>query len=397
MLDELIVIRNKLSLISYAPNEISGSISPNKDDLITLQHLAENNCVETFVKVGSKNKPINQLQIGDSAEIKIYPLNLKGEKYFENEGDLIESVGQKYPNYLYYVHSLKYKSDNPSKPPIIRYFEEISQLIEFLVDISDYQKQLGNYKELVFFQAKQLVISTEYTAANINEIYNVSDLISHINSSADKEERRIIFTNELIAFLEKVLPISQRFKFLIKNFNDVFLIYKKSHSLYLEKYSYQKFKSEIDKEIIEYSKKIQSVINDAQGKLVAIPAAFLLIIGQFDLTGKKLFFNIALLLSSLVFSILLEVLLRNQFSALEFISDDVKRFKNNFDVKKASVIGDDFNAIFYKIDILYKKQKGYLSIIRYLVWLSPLFALCLFLISLIDNSVLCILMSILGR
>ncbi len=209
---------------------------------------------------------------------------------------------------------------------------------------------------------------------------DITVLISHINDSADKEERKIIFINELIASLMKIPELKNRFKHLLKNFDDLFLNYKKSHSLYLEKYSYTKFKSELDKEIIEYSKKIQSVINDAQGKLVAIPVAFLLIIGQFDLTGEKLYFNLALILSAFVFSILLEVLLRNQFSALEFIKDDVSRFEGSIDEKKISVLGDDLSKAFLKLQGLYDKQKCYLNIIRFLVWLSPVFAIGLFIL-----------------
>jgi hypothetical protein len=167
--------------------------------------------------------------------------------------------------------------------------------------------------------------------------------------------------------------------------------------LYLEKYSYTKFKSELDKEIIEYSKKLQSVINDAQSKLVAIPVAFLLIIGQFDLTGVKLYFNLALVLSAFVFSVLLEVLLRNQFSSLEFISDDVNRFESSVDEKKITLLGNDFTKTFIKIRSLYNNQKRYLNVIRTLVWLTPFFAICLFFLSLVNNTFICILRSFFER
>jgi hypothetical protein len=225
------------------------------------------------------------------------------------------------------------------------------------------------------------VITTEYDVIDLAELKNIDALISHISDSADKEERKIIFINELIASLMKIPELKNRFKHLLKNFDDLFLNYKRSHSLYLEKYSYTKFKSEIDKEIIEYSKKIQSVINDAQSKLVAIPVAFLLIVGQFDLTDEKFYFNLALILSAFVFSILLEVLLRNQFSALAFISEDVTRFESSIDEKKVAVLGNDFTKTFSKLRVLYKRQKCYLHIIRLLIWLTPVFAIALFLLS----------------
>jgi hypothetical protein len=107
-----------------------------------------------------------------------------------------------------------------------------------------------------------------------------------------------------------------------------------------------------------------------------------LIIGQFDLSGEKLQMNVALVLSSFVFSVLLEVLLRNQFSALSFVKEDINRFKISVDDKKVSVLGPIFTVTFEKIFKLHKRQKYYLNIIRCLVWLTPFFAIGLLALSL---------------
>ncbi|MEJ7676841.1 MAG: hypothetical protein WKG06_02970 [Segetibacter sp.] len=330
MLDDFIYIRQKINPISILVNEIVGELTPDANEIQKLKNLSVGNCIEGFVLVGGKNKSIDQLTTGQEIQIQLYPLKLTTERYFETFPELLKFSSQNYPDNRFYVHSISFDSNSNLKPKEIQNYEVTTQLIAFLISISDYQKE----RELVFFQAKQLVITTEYDVADLSELTNVGALITHITDSADKEERKIIFINELIASLMKIPELKNRFRHLLKNFEDLFVNYKKSHSLYLEKYSYTKFKSELDKEIIEYSKKIQSVINDAQTKLVAIPVAFLLIIGQFDLTGEKLYFNLALILSALVFSVLLEVLLRNQFSALEFISDDVTRFKSSVDEKK---------------------------------------------------------------
>lgn len=393
MLDDFIYIRQKIKPVSISANEIVGKLTPDANEIQKLINLSLGNCLEDFVLVEGKNKSINQIAAGKEIQIQLYPYNLANEKYFETLEELLIFASQKFPDNRFYVHSINFDSNSDTKPQEIQNYESTTRLIAFLISISDYQKE----RELVFFQTKQLVFSTDYDATDLYELTNVGDLISHITDSADKEERKIIFINELIASLMKIPEMKNRFKHLLKNFEDLFVNYKKSHSLYLEKYSYTKFKSEIDKEIIDYSKKLQSVINDAQSKLVAIPVAFLLIIGQLDLTGKKLYFNLALILSALVFSILLEVLLRNQFSTLEFISDDVKRFKDSVDVKKVIVLGDDFTQTFTKIRKLHDQQKCYLNIIRVLVWLTPIFAIGLFILSLMNNTLICILKNFLGK
>jgi len=387
MLNEFILIRKKLNLIAVNANEITGKITPDANDILKLQTLSAGSCLDNFVSSEGKNKSVDNISAGQEIEIKLYPLQLKNEKYYETVEELLKVCSQEYPDNRFYVHSINFDSAKTAKPQLIQNYEATTQLIAFLLSISDYQKE----RELVFFQAKQLLITTDYNVSDLAELKNVAALISHITDSADKEERKIIFINELIASLMKIPELKNRFKHLLKNFEDLFVNYKKSHSLYLEKYSYTKFKSELDKEIIEYSKKIQSVINDAQSKLVAIPVAFLLIIGQFDLTGEKLYFNLALILSAFVFSVLIEVLLRNQFSALDFIKDDVTRFQSSVDEKKISVLGEDFTATFAKLQVIYDKQKCYLNIIRVLVWLSPIFAIGLFILSLANNTFICIL------
>jgi hypothetical protein len=104
-----------------------------------------------------------------------------------------------------------------------------------------------------------------------------------------------------------------------------------------------------------------------------------------------------LVLSAFVFSVLLEVLLRNQFSALDFVKDDIDRFKNSVDDKKIKILGDDFTIVFTKINTLHSKQKCYLNIIRLLVWLTPVFAISLFILSLTNNTILCILRNLISR
>ena len=391
MLNHFIHIRKKINLISVSSNEIIGTLTPDNDDILILKELSNGNCIDGFVLVEGKNKPIEQIIPGNEIEVNLYPLKLSTEKYYETVEELIKKSSQEYPVNRFYVHSINFDSSIDAQPSVIQNYEATTKLIDFLQNISDYQKET----ELVFFQSKQLVITTDYDANDLTELKDITILISHILDSVDKEERKIIFRNELISSLIKLPEIKNRFKYLLMNFDSIFSNYNKSYSLYLEKYSYTKFKSELDNEIIEYSKKIQSVINDAQSKLVAIPIAFLLIIGQFDLTGEKLYFNIALILSAFVFSILLEILLRNQFSALEFISDDIKQFKSSIDEKKIEVLGINFENIFTKINGLYSKQKCYLGIIRILVWLTPIFAIGLFMLSLLNNSFICIIKSFL--
>lgn len=364
-------------------------------DLTDLSALVESECMENLVLVEGKHRIVSELTSGQNAEITLFPLNIKDSNYFENEEDYLNRNKTSIPESPSYIHSLKYSSSSSSKPSFITRHEEIVSLIQLLKDLSNYQKNHGNVHELVFFQNEVLVLVTDYSLEATGKSYDSKYLVEHIQNSDDKDERKLLFINELIAFLSNIGGIHERFKFLLTNFEDFISSYRASHALYLKKYSFQKFKSELDKEIIDASKRLQSVINDAQSKLVAIPAALLLVVSSFDVNGEKKFYNIALVVSSIVFGVLLDVLIRNQFASLEFIKEDVNRFKNTFDKKKITVLGQVFDEVFMKLSTLHTKQTRYLWTIRVLIWIIPLTACSLFLISLSLKPALSLMLKLL--
>ncbi len=199
MLDNFIHIRKNIYPISISANEIVGKLTPDANEIQKLKKLSAGNCIEGFVLVDGKNKLIEQITAGQEIQIQLFPLKLTNEKYFETVEELLKFASQNYPDNRFYVHSITFDSNNNARPKEIQNYEATTQLIAFLICISDYQKE----RELVFFQTKQLVITTEYDVADLSELTNVRALITHITDSADKEERKIIFINE--SFLKSFL------------------------------------------------------------------------------------------------------------------------------------------------------------------------------------------------
>lgn len=389
MLQAFVHIRKKVSDSSVTANEIIGTLTPDVDDYRRLKELS-GSCIDEIVKVGSERIYLDDiLTDGKSIEINLYPHRISKGYYFGTVADLINRFSQTLPDHPYYIYELDYYSSilEAPKPIQIVDYENTIKLISLLTEISDYQKPLGNKKELVFFQSKKLVLSTEYTSIDIHSIKSIALLLSHLSTTHDKEERKSIFINELI---NNLLPINNprdRFVMLLVSFDEIFEKYQKGHKFYLEQFSFEKIKSELDNEKIAYANKIQDVINGVQTKLISIPAAFLLIVSQFDLTGEEELKNIALLLSSFIFGYLLDVLIKNQYSALWVISEDLKKFKERFQAKKEQLPVKDFDATFSTISRLYIKQKKNLHIIRFLVWITPAFSLILFLLIQINREI----------
>lgn len=98
MLSEFIQIRKRLTTISIATNEIAGTFVPTLEEIQTLKNLSSKNCIENFVLSQGKNIPVDQLTIGQEVHVKLYPLQLGNEKYFENTDELLKAASQKYPD-----------------------------------------------------------------------------------------------------------------------------------------------------------------------------------------------------------------------------------------------------------------------------------------------------------
>jgi hypothetical protein len=377
MLDKLIEIRKKLLGVAVDGNELRGTIFATAEVIDILKQFELEDCIDPFVEVSNRNMRFDEVPTGSPMSIRVYPGNVKGGKFYETSEAFLKANSERYPDFDFYVHDIHFLSSRDEKPDRIENYASITKLIGFLIEKCDYTYKRTTTTEVIFFTTKKLVMQLGYSTDQLNNKIKIQDLIDYIENSSDKEERKIIFVNELTSLLNKETE-EIRFRYLIANFSIFWQSYRNSITLYLEKYSYQKFKSELNKDALEYTKKIQSVINDAQGKLVAVPAAFIFILGQFDLAGEKMFSNTSLIMGALVFSMLLEVLLRNQYASLDFISDDMMHFQQHIEERKSNILGADVDNIFKTLTKMHRKQLNYLNIIRVLIWSVPAISIIVF-------------------
>ncbi len=257
----------------------------------------------------------------------------------------------------------------------------LTKLIAFLEAAAD--AAVG--PRLIFLQKDSLVITTKHNEDGIPEADDINKFLNFLENNDRKFEVRTMFVSELINFLKDVAVEDDRFAKFLHHFRDFRDAFDKSYCLYLEGYSFHKVKAELDKQLLDLSDKIQSIINDAQNKLVTIPAAFVLILTQFDFTGKKIAFNICLLIAALLFSYLLQILISNQKESLSFVKDSIARFKVDIDAEKTEILQGELKEAFDKVDGRRKKQGQYLVRLQLLIWLVPAFVLVLILLTIFTN------------
>ena len=145
-----------------------------------------------------------------------------------------------------------------------------------------------------------------------------------------------MFLNQFITFL-KTVDENERFSYFIFNIVNYHEKSISSYQYYLRDFSYNKLKVELDSKALEFAQKIQTVINDSQTKLIAIPTVFDLVIATFDFDKILSSKNVGAIISLFIFSILLQLFLDNQRSALKFIKQNIDSYKDTFNGKPIAI------------------------------------------------------------
>jgi hypothetical protein len=381
MLSTFIKIRESLTNVVSARGEIIGLIQPDASNIRDLSELIRDGSVDPLVMRNGKSFSIDQIEPDQIIEVKLFPSQINGGEYFESEKEFLVSHSQLTPSLPYYIFSLQYQSSVSDETLFTSGHKHVVKFINFLKTISSHSVDHDIYWEFIFFQSKELVFTTEYDVDDAKKFSDPKWLIEHVLNSVDHDARKAIIINEMTAILTKIEDRNVRFRRLLSMYEDILSLYKKSFQLYIEKYSFEKLKTEVDKEVVESKKRIAAVLNDAQSKLVAIPAASLIVIGQFDLTGDKQFPNIILLISALVFGCLIDILIRHQLSTLEFINRDVQRFRQKFDREKILSIKNDFDDMLNELTSAFNTQKRSIRFIRCLAWFPFATTVALFIYS----------------
>jgi len=375
LLHTLFSVRAQMQNPKFDMGELSGSITVTPELLPMLEVLSEENVVEDSIVIDGKTLSLKKAAaqtLPRTTDLIIFTKNLPNARYYEGLNDFVVKNLVSKPEVQFGIYRINYISDSDTKPEKFSNYETILSFISLLDSLSDYSnEEIDGSKELIFFHKKKLSFAISYNEKDLRDIPYLAQLKEQMEFAHDREERASIFKSELITSLIDI-PTESRFQNLLATLDNLYDSYLKSHLLYLEKFSYHDLKSEVDKDKLDFTKKIYAVVNDIQSKLIAVPAAYLLVLSQFDFTGQGKWKNLLISIGSVLFAILLETLLRNQFSVLKFIKLEIEHFKNELSNKDTKLNLSDFLTSFGDLNLIIRKQHVYLWIFRVISWLVPI-------------------------
>ena len=370
------ILDNVLQIISSSKVSVENGTLFCNDWIVTnkkiIQCLLDNNCIE-------QNLYIDDISIGDiiSLELSISELYKMGF-YDTYENFILKNKYEFSQNAFYILEDKIYSKDKNNI--FIRKMEIFYYFINSIKGIAKHTFGDFDILNAVISNEKQsVVISFEYSYKDIQnlndeQLKKIDDISNTINGN--NLEKRNLYINEFIDFLQN--KQSDNFKIVLENISELQENCCSAYQYYISNFSSNKLKFEINTKVIDYTTKIQNIINDAQTRLITIPSAFVLAGLALDFNQWNLMLslkNVITIASLFIFCILIQLFLSNQKAILRIIDDDIKDFKTSFKISNSII--EKFNCV----DETLKKQRIRLRIITILLWLIPIFFVLLLIIS----------------
>ncbi|MGJ0755871.1 hypothetical protein ACR75A_12180 [Bacteroides fragilis] len=336
------------------------------------------NCIEQIYDNKGNIIGLSDIQKKQNVRIvfSLYRLNQTG--YYETS-DVFVRKNKIISPASYYIQNIGFQN---SEHIFIQKYHALINFIQSIGDLAKYKEESPDITTCVIIcEQKALILPIIYSG---EDVVNIDFPIEEMNYATElfkknNSEEKLLFINELMEFLSNVTE-ENRFVYLLQNFNEYYSKSIDSFQYYIRNFSYNKLKSELDNAILDYSKKIQSVINDAQSKLIAIPAAFVLAAANIEFDNILSIKNIAILISLYIFALLIGIFLNNQSSVLNMININIQSYKGTFGGN-----GNIVKDAFILVDKELIKQKNRLFVTQFINWGIPALLTLLYIVVFIAN------------
>lgn len=331
-----------------------------------IDYLYDNDCFENGIVP-------DDVKIGMHINLELSLSKLCNLGFYDTCETFIAKNKYETPKMPFYIY------ENSNSDNFRTKYTAVLRFIDVIKHISKHKYfDVNVYYAIVSIDRKSAVICLDYTSKDIEKLDDEKIKQLYFIEKALYEnnfEKQNLFINELIDFVQKhtskLQGIFDHIVELSKNCETAYLYY-------ISDFSSNKLKFEINTKAIEYTSKIQTVINEAQTKLIAIPSAFVLAALALDFDKYILPLNaknIATSLSLFIFAILIQLFLANQKSILRIIESDVNDYKNEFDKNNIELLSERFKCVSGSL----KKQKNRIKTITWILWGIPVLT-CLYLI-----------------
>ena len=344
LLEEIVKLkRDHLKNPLYSNNTLSGSIHVSDNSIIDLLRILDDrNLIDDLVTENKSETYIDDLIIGENISIELALRKDRFCFYFDIY-DLIKFNQNCLPN-PYYIFDEDFLSNEDKTIVKLDVLNNIYDIVDLLKSLADYRDDdLYGGLKLVFIQSRISTFKIKIKPEDLCRDYNfTTELKTQFREgSIGREEKIAIFKNVLITLLHKE---GESFSTILSNWSIICDNYKKSHELYIEGFSIEKIKSEIDNEKINLCEKLHHVLSGLNSRIISVPIGFFLVVSQFDYSGQNELKNIALMIGVIAFLFIEFSLLEDNKSLINSILKTAKEISEKNKIIKESSFFDEIES-----------------------------------------------------
>lgn len=263
---------------------------------------------------------------------------------------------------VFYVLESNYYSKLDEGDSRARQYRDVVSLIKFLEGVADVAQHYADRMVLIFLVKEKLELRVEYGADDLCVLEGLDSFRDEFTLADQHTEQRKSIVKTVLADLLKSIPAEQRFRHLLKVFDEFARRSKDNFQLYVTGFSFEKVREEVEANRLEYTLKINKVFSEIQNQLLAVPAALLLIGSQLRATADSLLNNSVVLAGVFVFSLFMNMLIKNQCNSLSAIQVEISELKHQLELKDKPLVGKLMPA-YTGLDKRYGQQKKALRLV----------------------------------
>ncbi|UPZ16900.1 hypothetical protein [Flavobacterium humidisoli] len=373
------VLSSAISLIKKIESKIfegsfvSGTISLTSECINDVKVLKNRSLIELFT--GNYTSIDNEeldAYLNDDLRIEIKIGDIPNYYYLLDDfvsGNKFECVQNDY-----FIEEINYRKGIDVNSLIAQY-ENNLLIIDFLQNIAENKKTIGHRLELFFYKSgKGADLKIEYDIKQLKK-FNISvpsDIKKQLLDSFSGNDKKQLFINELVIFIEKY---GNSYVKLVENWDNLMSNYEKSYALFISGFSFEKIKTSSNEHFQKLVDRIYDSISKASNYIFGIPIGYILLLNNFDFTGSLILKNLGLLILSLIFFILIRcVLFKNIRESIKAIENDIDDFVQK--IKDVNELQEIYNRLEKLKKQELKKQEMKLSLVKILT--TVIFAITVF-------------------
>lgn len=234
---------------------------------------------------------------------------------------------------LFTVRELAYTTPAEPAPERIQGYLQAVQLWSLMKELADHVVEVPPSLFFIESPTRKIEISLRFEAANLRLLPGLKEFSrDFVRTDLHREQKRDMVRAALIDILgpgRTVLgTLIDKFELFVQQVTGAYAIFAAD-------FSYQKVRSEVEKQNLDDTLRLNKTLADIQNQLLALPAALILAAGSLDARdGVK---NLSIVIGVLIFAILMVALVTNQKSSVHSISNEVKLRKTLVDKQPAEV------------------------------------------------------------